>query len=452
MESKKKKILMCIFVVAIIIVILILAIANNNLKQRDNVSEADGEPTLEEMQQLLPQEEKGLRPIKNQSTFYVVKDSIGKYYSYYSVIFNIAEYYGINDESVLTEMENDNVKILYNMLANEYINEENVSESNLKTKIKPINNVTPIISNVYIIQETENINTYLVEGILKGINSNSSIDKFKIIINLDNSNKTFSIFPQEYVEKNYNDLKVGEEISIAVPEKIEINKNNTFESRAVSEENYVKDMFLQFKNMILYDREKAYNWLNQDYKNARFDSIEKFNDYLKNRETRYTSMQLQKYEKKVMDDYVQYTCIDQNDNYYIFREYTVMNYDVILDTHTIDLPEFTAKYEAAEDEDKVVLNLEKIRSAINDKDYEYVYNKLNDEFAKNKFSSYNKFVQFIKTKFSENNTFKYEKIEMQGNNYIVKVTISNDSSQSSSITFVVRLGEGTKFEMSFNVN
>ena len=443
---------MCIFVVAIIIVILILAIANNNLKQRDNVSEADGEPTLEEMQQLLPQEEKGLRPIKNQSTFYVVKDSIGKYYSYYSVIFNIAEYYGINDESVLTEMENDNVKILYNMLANEYINEENVSESNLKTKIKPINNVTPIISNVYIIQETENINTYLVEGILKGINSNSSIDKFKIIINLDNSNKTFSIFPQEYVEKNYNDLKVGEEISIAVPEKIEINKNNTFESRAVSEENYVKDMFLQFKNMILYDREKAYNWLNQDYKNARFDSIEKFNDYLKNRETRYTSMQLQKYEKKVMDDYVQYTCIDQNDNYYIFREYTVMNYDVILDTHTIDLPEFTAKYEAAEDEDKVVLNLEKIRSAINDKDYEYVYNKLNDEFAKNKFSSYNKFVQFIKTKFSENNTFKYEKIEMQGNNYIVKVTISNDSSQSSSITFVVRLGEGTKFEMSFNVN
>lgn len=51
-----------------------------------------------------------------------------------------------------------------------------------------------------------------------------------------------------------------------------------------------------------------------------------------------------------------------------------MNFTVILDTYTIDLPEFTEKYTKASDEEKVLLNIQKGFTAINDKDYRYVYN------------------------------------------------------------------------------
>ena len=56
------------------------------------------------------------------------------------------------------------------------------------------------------------------------------------------------------------------------------------------------------------------------------------------------------------------------------------DYSVILDTYTVDLKDFTDKYNSADVSTKVGMNVEKVIEAINDKDYRYVYNKLDETF------------------------------------------------------------------------
>jgi hypothetical protein len=54
-----------------------------------------------------------------------------------------------------------------------------------------------------------------------------------------------------------------------------------------------------------------------------------------------------------------------------------MDYKLILDEYTIDLPEFTEKYKKAAPQEKVGMNIEKIISAINNKDYgKYRFNQV----------------------------------------------------------------------------
>ena len=62
---------------------------------------------------------------------------------------------------------------------------------------------------------------------------------------------------------------------------------------------------------------------------------------------KYKPLELKSYKIDKNNDYTQYVLIDNLENYYIFRETSVMDYTVILDTYTIDLPEFLEKYENA---------------------------------------------------------------------------------------------------------
>ena len=59
----------------------------------------------------------------------------------------------------------------------------------------------------------------------------------------------------------------------------------------------------------------------------------------------------------------------------------------MLDTYTVDLLKFTEKYTKASEEEKVVLNINKIFTAIDAKDYKYVYSKLAESFKNNYFNN-----------------------------------------------------------------
>lgn len=83
-----------------------------------------------------------------------------------------------------------------------------------------------------------------------------------------------------------------------------------------------------------------------------------------------------KYKVNELEDYTQYVCIDNHGKYCIFRNRTSIDKDIILDTYTIDLPEFIEKYNKAKPEEKVGMNIERFVNAINDKDYKYGYGLL----------------------------------------------------------------------------
>ena len=162
-------------------------------------------------------------------------------------------------------------------------------------------------------------------------------------------------------------------------------------------------------------------------------------------------MKLSKYQKEVMDDYTQYICLDRAGHYYIFRETSPMQYTVILDTYTIDLPEFVEQYNSSSEDKKVQFNIQKFFDAINDGDYSYAYSKLDQTYKNNNFPTQTDFENYMKTNFYAQNKLGYTSYEKNGDLYIYKMVITNgeNSSQTIEKQFVVKLLDGTNFVMSF---
>ena len=127
----------------------------------------------------------------------------------------------------------------------------------------------------------------------------------------------------------------------------------------------------------------------------------------------------------------------------------------MLDTYTLDIPEFVTKYKSSNPQEKVILNINKFMLAINDKDYKYAYSILADSFKEKNFKTQQDFENYVKTKFFEKNEFSYQKFGNEANTYytyVVKITdASKKSNQEITKTFIVLLEKETDFKLSFNV-
>ena len=128
-----------------------------------------------------------------------------------------------------------------------------------------------------------------------------------------------------------------------------------------------------------------------------------------------------------------------------------MEYTLILDTYTIDLPEFLEKYNNSTDQQKVALNIDKFMQAINAKDYKYAYNCLADSFKNNYFKTQEEFENYAKENFYSSNNVEYNEFDTQGDVYTYSVILTDkETSEQKNKTFIVKLEEGTEFVLSFN--
>ena len=194
--------------------------------------------------------------------------------------------------------------------------------------------------------------------------------------------------------------------------------------------------------------------LDEEYRNKKFGSLENFQTYVDSNKQSIQQINLQQYQVNNYDDYLQYVMIDKNGRYYIFNEIAIMDFKLYLDTYTVDLPEFIEKYNKSTDQVKAGMNLEKIFSALNDGDYNYVYNKLDSTFKQNNFPNLNDFENYVKENFYAPMQVEYSNYKYSGNLHIYDVNIKDrNNSNSSSITknFIMQLLDGTNFVMSFNV-
>ena len=132
-----------------------------------------------------------------------------------------------------------------------------------------------------------------------------------------------------------------------------------------------------------------------------------------------------------------------------------MKYTLILDTYTIDIPEFVDRYNSVTNQEKVILNINKFMQSINDGDYKYAYSILADSFKQNNFKTLEEFTNYVKTNFFENNKFDYRKFSGEADTYYTyEVDITDSSNASEEVktkTFIVLLEDGTDFKISFNV-
>ena len=437
-------ILVTILIIAVIALVVVLEIGNSS---EENV------PIANEVEAPNQEQGKTLTPVENREDYYTVKDSIGKYYSYYSILFNAGSYYATEDEQIITQAEKDNAQILYNMLDTEYITEKGITVDNLKSNLTEISQVTPYINNMYIIPETNNIDTYVVEGKIKETIEDAGQD-FEVIVKLDTMNKTFSVMPQEYVIEKYGNIVEGQNLDINAEQNIVQNTNNTYTEREITEEIYLKDLFAEIRNELLNDYEEAYNHLDEEYKTQKFATLDEFSNFTSEKEEEYKSMALAQYQVTEQDGYTQYVLVDQNGKYYIVNETAVMKYNTMLDTYTVDLPQFKERYNSSNDAEKAGLNLQKVVDALNNQDYSFIYNKLDETFKSNNFQTLESFEQYIQDNLYTSANVEFSNYQNSGELHIFDATFTdknNESSNAITKTFIVKLLEGTDFVMSFNV-
>lgn len=216
---------------------------------------------------------------------------------------------------------------------------------------------------------------------------------------------------------------------------------------------YLEDI----KTDLLYNIEDAYEKLNIEYKQAKFPTLESFQEYVEENRDRINSITISSYQRFAREDGkegYQLVVIDTNNNYYIFNVTAVMQYDVLLDVYTVDIPMFIEQYNSATDAEKAALNLQKVFSAINNKDYQYVYNKLDSTFKQNNFPTLADFETYAENTFYDNNSVGYTNYQTSGNLHIFELNIkdrSNATSPAITKNFIMQLLDGTDFVMSFSV-
>jgi len=427
--NKKKLLLIIIILIILIIGILFVLMKVKNTKEYQERKEV-----LEEEELIENELDNRLKLMENRNYFYIVKNCVNKLYIY-----------------SMGSDETEEMSVIYDMLDKEYIKYRNITRENISTIIKKIKTSVINITDMYISEQTSNLSIYIIKGNLREKQS-GELSEFKIMLKLDTNTKTFSIFLQDYLEDKYKDITLGKDIIISELNNIEKNENNRYDYKNISDEEYVYDLLDKYKEEILYNTKLAYNHLDEEYKNARFETLEKFKEYAKDNIINNVVMKLEKYNKTETDNYTQYICIDQKGKSYIFRETSVMNYSLILDTYTLDLPEVVESYNKLTTMEKVGFNIQKCLDAINDKYYRYVYNKLDEEFKNNNYKTEETFIEMIKNKLFDNNKVTDVSSSHEGDIYVYNITIVDTKNENNKqdMTVIMKLKEGTDFTMSFS--
>ena len=380
--SKSQKIILILIIIAVISIITILVVL---LLRMQNGLSSMGKDDYTYVEEEAPKKE--LTVVSSRNSFYIVRDCINKYYTYCAIVTNPKDYYGLTQESDIQETKTSGLEIIYNMLDEEYIKSEGITKTNIANYVEKINSSVIDVKSMYVSETTNSMFAYVIKGTLRDKITNK-ISEFIIILKMDVTNGTFSIVPEQYVNSKYADIAKSKIVNIEMPEEIKKNENNIYTFRAVQDDTYAIDMFNQYKEQIMYNQDAIYDNLDEEYKKAKFANISEFKTYIKNRYKNPIMLKAESFSKTIRKEYTEYVFIDANGEYYIFKETAPMKYKIVLDTYTIDIPEFIAKYESANLQEKVVLNLNKFQEAINDKDYKYAYGLLADSFKENNFQTH----------------------------------------------------------------
>ena len=123
-----------------------------------------------------------------------------------------------------------------------------------------------------------------------------------------------------------------------------------------------------------------------------------------------------------------------------------------LDNYVLDTPEFKELYESNMPSVRAKYCIDRVRKAINDKNYQYVYEKLNIVQKNNYYKNYNDFENFLKTEFFEKNTFVTgDYIMVSEDIFQYEVNVVDKKSENKEIkkfTMTVSIKDGTNFDIS----
>ena len=352
---------------------------------------------------------------------------------------------------------------IYGMLDSDYIASYNITKDNVIDKLNIFDSskleeyreddmsVEYGMEEVYKIEKTANITVYFMYGNVKE-RATQEVKDYNMMIVMDSKNNTFYILPQDYMEENnYMDpTNIGDyEVST---EEIAENGYNTFSFLNIDDTTIINAYIKDYQETVVSNLEESYELLDEEYKQAKFGSFTEYENYIKENMKYILSISISQYRVDEKDDGNEYICIDQNGNYYILKENAIMDYDIMLDTYTIDTEDFLEKYNNGDAQTKVGMNVEKIIQALNIWDYKYIYEHLDETFKANNFPTIEAFKQYMKENYPSRYTVQYSAVQEEAGVYVQGVNL--ESSEDGSIitnNIIMKLEEGTDFVMSFTV-
>lgn len=440
--KKKRNI---IIIVATIGIIIILIIAN--IAKKDNISKEEMNKIYSEVKEN-NENVKDEKPIRTNriNTYVTVEETIKNY---------------------IENTKNQNVELVMSVLNKEYISKNNINSNNLSSSTQQYKNITSYKNIEMYEQNSEKFTAYYIKG---QINDQGNV---YFEIGVDVNNHTYDIMP---ITENEYTTKISQSEG---ERTIKRNEYNSIEFKDYDNADIAKMYFDDYLKQMISNPEKAYNLLDKQYRETKFENyngfvqyinanrekleltykmetldnndFEKYSDYL-DFKLQHSNLGIKKYSIETYESYVQYTCQDAEGNYYIFSAQYPMDYSVVLDVYTTDTPYFKNMYSRSTDQNKAKLNLEKIQEALNNKDYKYIYSKLNATFKANNFATESQFESYMKNNFFDKNQITYNIVEKQGDAWLFNAKLNNaNGKEQKGINLVVKLNEGTEFEMSFSI-
>ena len=384
------------FIICIFISSILSLIGNNKkiaemyLNDDTENSYKDGtlsENVMENEQESSSNENFTLEKVTNTSTYFVLKQCMEIYYNSKKVKSNM----GIIDNEAVESLD---------------LNEENVV--NLIGTIQ-----TPLftIDDIYSQKIDSNKRFYVVYHRLE--TSSSTCKNSVIIIKIDRKNNIFSIYPYEFLEKNnLNNLKENEHINLN--KKIENNAVNYYSNLNISDSDITKELFERFKFDLTKDLDKLYNVIDEEYRSNRFENIEGFKNFIQEKNNELSNERIERYSVNQYNNFTEYVGISKNRNY-IFIVQDLMNYTIILDNYTIGTPYYLKVYNSSLPHIQARYCIDRVMSAINDKNYKFVYGKM-DILKRQSLGSYENFEKYLQNIFYDKTSYEFADYEVIGEN------------------------------------
>ena len=457
MRSKKVLILSAIIILVLFIIIDIILIfitsnkennENNYINKSNNIYNVNN--TNEDYIMLSEDDklaDKEIEQIKDNTTFYTIENCIKKFESFVNLDYT-KQVDELGYPSLAAEYKIYNQKekqeAILKFLDKEYINQNNINASNVLTLVDATmteNTVEALKINKLISNNTQ-VSAYSVCA----KKTNNGNEKYVYYIVKTGIGDVFSIYPIK--TNNIDDIKITN-----TTEYIEPNERNTFLKSSINESQIATKYFQEYKSLLLDNPNKAYEKLDEEYRNKRFGSVDEFKKYISDNKKNIELMQIYRYGIEEYNNYNEYIARDRYDNIYIFNEKAPKDYAVLLDNYTIETEEYKKSYNSATDEGKAKTNANKFISMINNKDYKNAYALLNTTFKNNNYNTLDKFTSLIKDKMFDINKVESNEVSENGEYYVCDIELSDykgESNNNVSIQIIVKLGEETNFELSFS--
>ena len=436
MKNLKKAILVILLIIVVIIVMIVM------LSKKKSGIENNEESPIVEVESVEDTEE---TEDKIQRLEYnIINSTINIYIQ--SLNQKNSAYYTTDESgslvSILTE-EQKKEKII-DLLSENYIKSNEITVNNLSEKIQLNDEQLVFVPIAMKKINAEDVMTYVVQGITEDL-SYQMKQEICLIVNIDYTNMTFSIEP---TNKEYNDVSIVQKLT-----KIEKNENNQYNNVTTTAEDIVREDINWYKRLALAKPELAYSFLDEEYRNTRFGSLENYEKYIEKNKQTIVSLPGAKYLVNNYDGYTQYVCQDKYENSYIFNEKAPMDFTLQLDTYTIPTEKFTTTYTSSSNQKKVMMNVDKWVQMLNNRDYTSAYNLLDETYRNNTFGSEEQFETTMREKLPLHYKVEYSNFSEEKETYMQDITltdITEEEEGSVQISVIMQLKEELDFVMSFS--